>query len=368
MTDLMQRAFCGLLFISTFLLLFAGCEGDSPTKQDDNGSSGNGKIYATRINASVPELLSINVDGTDMKVVRPLAGIISPPQAGKMLIATDSAQLLLADLDGNVIRTIPTVRIPTIAVLSPDASKICYAHRDHIGPNQAYAIRVVNADGTGDILITNQGGYENTVAFSPDSRRIAFYSEEEAGTQDKLYTAKTDGTDVRLVTDNAHSMNDRYGTVAWSPDGNRILCQRVKDISLDDNPQIWSIAIDGSDARELTDLTVPEGIFPRYSPDGSMIAFIGIDRSSPDEVGSELWVMNSDGSNKRRLTDTPGPDDIEVYPEWSPDGTSILYVSFDIPDQGDPVTGTLKSIDVATGSVRTLIATPDVFSAYWGRK
>lgn len=363
MTIPYQRStFFTLSFSFLFLFLLTGCGEDPPVQPDENNSPGNGKIYATRITNSSYALLRLNADGTEQQTIQQEVGILSAPQAGKMLTVTPPNILTLADLEGNSIRTIPTVGTPKVAILSPDGNTICYAYYDYLNSTrQLYTIRTVRADGTGDVLLTTQGGWENTVTFSPDSKRVAFYLDEVAGSPDKLYTINIDGTDRKLVTENARSINDRFGGVAWSANEDRILFSRQGS---NYEWQIWSIKADGSDERQITDASLPNGLSPTFSPDGTMIAFSG---SMRDEE-ADLWVMNSDGSNKRKLTDTPGSDDLEVFPQWSPDGKSILCVSFAIPEQGDPSTGKVKTVDVATGAAKFIIETPDIHGAYWGKK
>ncbi len=57
---------------------------------------------------------------------------------------------------------------------------------------------------------------------------------------------------------------------------------------------------------------------PRYSPDGTKIAFVSR-RSGTDEV----WLCASDGSNPVRLTSMSGP--VLVGPQWSHDGRRIAF-------------------------------------------
>jgi len=56
---------------------------------------------------------------------------------------------------------------------------------------------------------------------------------------------------------------------------------------------------------------------PRWSPDGSRIAFYS-NRSGT----YQLWVIQADGSGLRQLTDVP---DGAWYPFWSPDATRIAF-------------------------------------------
>jgi Tol biopolymer transport system component len=86
------------------------------------------------------------------------------------------------------------------------------------------------------------------------------------------------------------------------------------------NPQIWTMADDGTDPRQLThDVPGRRGDAPAWSPDGKKIAFV----SNRDGGEYQLWTMNADGSNQKRLT--PG-DEINEYPSWSPDGTQIAFM------------------------------------------
>ncbi len=68
-------------------------------------------------------------------------------------------------------------------------------------------------------------------------------------------------------------------------------------------------------------LSTPKGeeSFPRFSPDGSLIAFTG------DYDGNEdIYVMPVGGGIPRRLTHHPAPDRML---NWYPDGKSILFAS-----------------------------------------
>jgi hypothetical protein len=80
-------------------------------------------------------------------------------------------------------------------------------------------------------------------------------------------------------------------------------------------------AIQGSAQRmQLTDTDAHDG-FPRWSPDGSQLAFIS------NRVGEDNWeifLMNADGNNQRRLTYS---DELDGIPTWSPDGTQIAFES-----------------------------------------
>ena len=101
-----------------------------------------------------------------------------------------------------------------------------------------------------------------------------------------------DGSGLRRLT-----RNWKFDSpFAWSPDGRKILFQRLH------HPDIWVMNADGSAKRNLTpSATEPLALHrtPALSPDGRKILLIS-NRGDDDRV--EVYVMNADGSGKRKLT------------------------------------------------------------------
>ncbi len=81
---------------------------------------------------------------------------------------------------------------------------------------------------------------------------------------------------------------------------------------------VWIVPKEGGTAERLS--TPPgEETFPRFSPDGSLIAFSG------DYDGNvDIYVMPAKGGIPTRVTHHPAPDRMLG---WYPDGKSILYAS-----------------------------------------
>jgi TolB protein len=58
---------------------------------------------------------------------------------------------------------------------------------------------------------------------------------------------------------------------------------------------------------------------PRWSPDGTRIAFSAVVNGRPD-----LFIMNADGSGLSNITHHPSGD---AAPSWSPDGLRLAFSS-----------------------------------------
>jgi len=117
------------------------------------------------------------------------------------------------------------------------------------------------------------------------------------------------------------------GTLAISqPEKTRIpdaLMLRFPDVSANKivfvyAGDLWIVSKEGGIARKLSS---PKGqeLFPKFSPDGQMLAFSGNYDGNVD-----VYVMPSIGGTPKRLTHHP---DADLVVEWYPDGKSILYRS-----------------------------------------
>jgi len=106
------------------------------------------------------------------------------------------------------------------------------------------------------------------------------------------------------------SIDTRSGSwmsVDVSPDGQSIAFDLLGDI--------YVLPIEGGEAQSINS-GHSWSIQPRFSPDGSEIAF-----TSDAGGGDNIWIMKSDGSDARQLT----KEDFRLLnnPSWSPDGEYI---------------------------------------------
>lgn len=77
-----------------------------------------------------------------------------------------------------------------------------------------------------------------------------------------------------------------------------------------DTKNIYSIKSDGTDLRQLTNSTIEKLLEPSCSADGKTIVFCGIEGSA-----SSIYAMGFDGNNQRKICSVPNCS----APVWSPD-------------------------------------------------
>ncbi len=109
-----------------------------------------------------------------------------------------------------------------------------------------------------------------------------------------------------------------YGGPAWSPDGSKIAFYSNEGGTID----IWMMSSDGKVTYRLTRNNNIE-MNPDWSPDGSMIAYQSLPVGSEKEKW-DIWVMKNDGSNAKQITSNSGSN---MNPSWSPDGSALAFES-----------------------------------------
>ena len=198
----------------------------------------------------------------------------------------------------------------------------------NVDNTELYSIR---ADGRGRRAVTRNLGADGGAAWSPDGRRIAFWSERFEGSQRirALYVMRADGSGRRRLSPRYLVVaEDAEGGVSWSPDGSRLAFQAARSL----RTGIWVVRADGSRLRQLA-----RGRDPVWSPRSELIAF---------QSGSGISVIPAAGGRPRRLTKSAN-DGLHA---WSPDGRVLAFLrNFEIR-----LTQVLYTVSVRGGALRRI--------------
>src|ERR1700691_813880 len=119
---------------------------------------------------------------------------------------------------------------------------------------------------------------------------------------------------------------------------------------------LWRSRVDGSERLQLT-VAPMEVTVPRWSPDGSQIAFYVIGGAKQQR----LYLIGADGGTPKAATSLDGG---EMSAHWSPDGGSILYSDFPF-FSATPGKVAVHRLDLKTQKIETLPGSEGYFAPSW---
>lgn len=293
------------------------------------------QIAFTSAGRGTPEIWAMDRDGANQRQLTagPIPGNFVPtwsPDGARIAfssVRTGHPEIWVMNSDGSNQQQLTATSTPggsNAPFWYPDGSRIAFAS-DRSGTTQ---ILTMSPDGSDVRQLTTPNGASfpdsNVPVVSPDGRSIAFWSgiEMQFG---QVWVMDIDGSNRRVLSDCPPPTN--CDNPAWSPDGREILFETNRSGT---RVETWVMNADGSDQRLLFAFPYGAGRLPwssnRPSALEGRIAFA--DRLSggvgPDINGSQIFTVQSDGSDREQLTNSPNGN---VLPAWSPDGTSMAFVS-----------------------------------------
>ena len=137
-----------------------------------------------------------------------------------------------------------------------------------------------------------------------------------------LFVVPADGGTPRQLT----SGNFDYGgEPAWTRDGQALLISTNRNDNWEYEPresEIFEVPVGGGEITALTDRKGPD-FGPVVSPDGKLIAYLGLDDREQGYQVTHLYVMNRDGGGKRLIA---GDFDRDIKnPRWRRDGRGLFF-------------------------------------------
>jgi dipeptidyl aminopeptidase/acylaminoacyl peptidase len=240
---------------------------------------------------------------------------------------------------------------------SPDGKWIAYSGR--LGGR--HGLLLARPDGTGKRFLASMEATNSplpttgsTVAWSPDSQRIAYVSAQPGpqaanASDDPIVITRylykptaTEGNshfndnkrlhifvidvatgESRQLTSGAHHEH----SIEWSPDGKEIVFVSNQEQNEDQffNYDLFALNPASGEIRRIT-ATESAEYRPHWSPDGKTLAFEATKRGLTDlETTMEdthVWLIDGDGRNRREVG--AAVDNRQGEPRWAEDGRSIL--------------------------------------------
>lgn len=199
--------------------------------------------------------------------------------------------------------------------LSPDSREIVYAGRTAAGEAGIY-LRALEG---GLAVHLSKDASDNTPAFSPDGRSIAFSSSRD--NSPGIFVMDRRGESVRRLTNGGSDPS-------WTPDGREVVYSAESGRDPDNRQapsELWAVNVESAQRRRIA---AADAVQPRVSPDGRLVAFWGL---PVDAAGKEFTRANRDISVQplaggERVPITTG-ESTNWNPAWAPDGRTLYFSS-----------------------------------------
>jgi Tol biopolymer transport system component len=304
-------------------MLFSSC--DTCNNTGPEGVNINEKIYYTAISANnpIPDIYSINKDGTSVTKLISNGIVFSSPSNNSQVCflrkGTDgSGELYLFDIEKSTYQLIAKennlfeIAFP---VLSSDGSKIAF----NAGSNKLLVYKNIANPIFNQISGKLLSG--SIPSFSPDSKKLAYYEK----VTDQSFSVKiidADNTDIISILFskelNGIIMSEEgNASINWSKDSKSI----IFSVQIESNSILYIYNIEtGNEVKfnfNSSEFSINQ---PAISPDSKFAVFSNND--------GNIWIINlNDELRYSQITKNTAGNKC-LNPQWSDDGNTICYNLF----------------------------------------
>ncbi|MBN2699694.1 MAG: S9 family peptidase [Bacteroidales bacterium] len=298
-------------------------------------------------------------------------------------------ELFVMQTDGSgKVQLTETPQRESNAVWTPDGKKIVYLSPAS-GNTQAW---MMNPDGTGKKQVSNIGGGINSLSISPAGDKVYYTKDVKTDTTREELYPDLPKADARIITDlmyrhwdtwedgayshifvadfNGQNIDEGkdimpgepYETplmpfggpeeICWSPDGKNIAytCKKLKgiDYTLSTNSDIFLYNLETGETKNLTDGMPGYDKAPLFSPDGSKIYWLSMERAAFEADKDRLFELNLETGQKRYLTGHFDHSPSGLV--WADEGENLYFIA------GVQATFQIYRMNVATKDIKAVTA------------
>jgi dipeptidyl aminopeptidase/acylaminoacyl peptidase len=258
------------------------------------------------------------------------------------------------------------------AAISPDGKQVAWVENSKDGS----AIFLSDISAPKPRRMIAGGHAEAAIAWSPDSRQIAFFSDASTPGQQELYIVAAIGGPPTRVT----SLKGFLASPGWSPDGKAIALLFTENAERAAGPLVAEKAQTGVIKEAVTEqrLTLIDLVTGKlrqispadmyvyeyaWSPDGKrFVATAAHGNGDNNWYIAQIYTIPAAGGDMKSIYKPPVDSQIAV-PAWSPDGKSVAFISGIMSDE-PAVGGDIFIVPAEGGEARNI--TPGMkASASW---